>query len=96
MQKNKKRKLRKNFLPKITCFIFLLSGFCYLGSSIFVRSYNNCLSTSLQTIQHKISTTSKENDEVLNEVNQLSSSLRVQSMTNQEISFKAQNIVSVD
>lgn len=74
--KNKNTKRRVDFF-RISISIFALSLFLALGCTLFLRSYNNSLSTQKQSIDQQIATIEVQNDAIQVEIQTLSSSDRV-------------------
>ena len=75
--RNRKTKRRINLL-KLSSALFLFSGILYLFSAIFLRSYNNSLSTRTQSISSDIVTMQAQNDALQVDIETLSSSDRVE------------------
>ena len=75
--RNRKTKRRINLL-KLSSALFLFSGILYLFSAIFLRSYNNSLSTRTQSINADIVTMQAQNDALQVDIETLSSSERVE------------------
>ena len=73
-RKKTKRRIR---LPGFICIMFLFSMTLYLLTSLFLRSYNNNLSTMAQEINEQIAVIELQNDAVRVEINQLASSDRI-------------------
>lgn len=93
--KKKKQKKHFNFL-RFAALLFLFSGILYLGSSLFLRSYNNALSTKAQAIDSQIATIETQNDAVKVDIQTLSSSDRVdQIAANSGMSHNQNSIVTV-
>lgn len=93
--KKKARKFRGNFLLSFTVYVFLCSALLYLCSTLFLKSYNNTLSTKKQTVETQVIAVKQQNDEASKEVNELSSQNRVASVAQSSLSYQAQNIVTV-
>lgn len=93
----KKKKQKKHFnVLRFTALLFLFSGILYLGSSLFLRSYNNALSTKTQSINSEIATIETQNDAVKVDIQTLSSSDRVdQIAANSGMSHNQNSIVTV-
>lgn len=62
VKKKKKRKLKKINLGTFTMVFALFSACAYLASSLFLRTYNNNLSTQAQSIQAEITTLETQNN----------------------------------
>ena len=73
----RKRKTRRIKLHGFTVILFFISTTLYLLSSLFLRSYNNNLSTMAQEINEQIAVIELQNDAVRVEINQLASSDRI-------------------
>lgn len=93
----KKKKHRKHFsLIRFAVLLFVFSGILYLGSSLFLRSYNNTLSTKKQSIDSQIATIQTQNDAVQVEIQTLSSSDRVdQIAANNGMSRNQSNVTTI-
>ena len=75
VQRKKKRK--KLDLLTFTVVLFFFSMVLYLGSSLFLRSYNNELSSRKQQINSEIAVLETQNDAIEVEISQLASAERV-------------------
>ena len=75
--RNRKKKRRVN-LFKLSGVLFCFSAILYLFSAIFLRSYNNSLSTRTQSINADIVTLQAQNDALQVDIETLSSSDRVE------------------
>ncbi len=73
----RKRKTRRIKLHGFTVILFFISATLYLLSSLFLRSYNNNLSTMAQEINEQIAVIELQNDAIRVEINQLASSDRI-------------------
>ncbi len=74
----KKRKAhREALLLRLTVFFLMFSAIVYLTCSLFLRQYNNSLSTKKQQLDESIKTVQAENIEMEVEIAQLTSSDRV-------------------
>lgn len=73
----KKKKRRISFL-KLSATLFLFSSILYLLSAVFLRGYNNSLSTKAQSINAEIVTMQAQNDALQVDIETLSSSDRVE------------------
>lgn len=73
----KKNKKRRVDLTRVSTTIFFTSLVLFLFSTLFLRSYNNSLSTQKQTIDQQIATIEVQNDAIQVEIQTLSSSDRV-------------------
>ena len=74
---NRKRKRRLN-LMKFSTALCTISAIMYLFSALFLRSYNNALSTKAQSINEDIVTMQSQNDALQVDIETLSSSDRVE------------------
>ena len=72
-----KKKKRRINLFRLSIGLFFISAAAALFSSLFLRSYNNSLSTQKQSIDSQIATIQTQNDAVKVEIQTLSSSDRV-------------------
>ena len=72
----KKGKKKLNLLS-FAVLLFGFSAFLYLGSSLFLRSYNNELSSRRQQINSEIAVLETQNDAIEVEISQLASAERV-------------------
>lgn len=89
----KKRSMR---LQVFTLLFFTLSLVMYLGSSLFLRSVNNSLSTQKQQIETLIAALKVENDAVKVTIQGLSNRERVVSIaTDAGLSMNQANIVTI-
>jgi len=97
MAKIVKRKKRKNpRLPRIAVSLFLFSVVSYLGSALFLRTYNNSLSTQKQDIDSKIAAIETQNDAVKVEIQTLSTRDRVDSIASDNgLSLDQDNIITI-
>lgn len=76
----KKKKVKKIRLQNFTVVLFLFATLSSLGSSLFLRSYNNSLSVEKQKIDVEISAIQTENEAVRVQIQTLSSRDRVVSI----------------
>lgn len=91
----RKKKLRRDLLLPLSTVMFLICGLLYLGTSVFLKSYNNTLSAKKQSVETQIVSTKQENDEATKEIDQLSSQNRVAAVAQETMKYQAQNIISV-
>ncbi len=92
-KKNKKKTLR---LPTFTAIFFFVSVLSYLASVLFLRTYNNSLSSQKQEIAAKISALQVQNDAVAVEVNTLNNRERVNSIAaDNGLSLEQNNIITI-
>lgn len=89
-KKNKKRKID---LLRISVSILMMSLLMALMSTLFLRSYNNSLSTQKQSIEQQIALIETQNDAVRVEIQTLSSSDRVDEIAAQDGMSRNQNNV---
>ncbi len=73
--KRKKKKSLKTLTFSVTLFLF--SALLYLASSLFLRSYNNELSSRKQQITSEIAVLETQNDAIEVEISRLASAERV-------------------
>ncbi len=97
MTKRTIKKRKKRFrLMSVSFIMFLIASILYLGSSLFLRSYNNSLSTKQQEIAAQISTLQVQNDAVAVEVNTLNNRDRVNTIASDSgLSLDESNIVTI-
>ncbi len=92
----RKRKKKSLKLVNFTFFCFMVSVICYLVSALFLRSFNNSLSTQCQELETEISTLETQNEAVAVEVNTLNSKDRVSSIAEEDgLSLNQDNIVTI-
>ncbi len=75
--KKRTKKKRKINLAGFSVAVFFMSAILSLFCTLFLRSYNNSLSTQKQSIDSQIATIETQNDAVKVEIQTLSSSDRV-------------------
>lgn len=81
-----------NFAGALFCFSMLL----YLTSALFLRSYNNSLSTRAQEISQEIAMLELQNDAVNVEIAQLSSADRIYEIAaNNGLTRNSGNVISI-
>ncbi|MBR3203405.1 MAG: cell division protein FtsL [Solobacterium sp.] len=91
-QKKKKRLKLLNF----SVVFFMLSAILYLGSTLFLRTYNNSLSSKKQEIEAKISELKVANDALAVEVNTLNNRERVNTIAaDKGLSLDQNNIITI-
>lgn len=89
----RKKRIR---LLQFSLTLFLLSILCYVTSTLFLRSYNNTLSTKTQDIQSQIAIIETQNDAVKVEIQTLSTRDRVDGIaTASGLSLNQNNIVTI-
>lgn len=92
----KKRKKRSIKLQVFSIFMLSLSCVCYIGTSLFVRSYNNSLSTQKQQLESQIAALEVENDAIKVTIQNLSTRDRVVSIANDAgLTMNQSNIVTI-
>ncbi len=93
--KTKKSKRKLNLFGFAT-YLFCFAMICFLASSLFLKSYNNTLSTKKQSIDSQIAALEMQNNSVENEVRQLASADRVDEVAaNSGLTYNQGNIISV-
>lgn len=93
LKKKKKKKLR---LPVFTAVLFFVSVMSYLASVLFLRTYNNSLSSERQKILVQINELQVQNDAVAVEVNTLNNRERVNSIAaDNGLSLEQNNIITI-
>jgi len=93
VKRKKKRKIR---LVSFSLSLFMFSAVCYLASALFLRSYNNSLSTQKQAIDSQIATLQTSNDAVKVEIQTLSTRDRVETIASDNgLSLNQNNIITV-
>lgn len=92
---HKKRKTGLEFLS-FAGTLFFISSLLFLGSSLFLRSYNNSLSASTQTINNEIASLNQENEAMKEEINSLASIDRISEMTSSSgLAYNQNNIITI-
>ncbi|NCB33003.1 MAG: hypothetical protein EOM64_03815 [Erysipelotrichia bacterium] len=92
------RKKRKKQLKLVSFAVsfFLFSAVSYLGSALFLRTYNNALSTEKQSIESKIADLQTQNDAVKVEIRTLSTRDRVDTIASDNgLSLDQNNIITI-
>lgn len=93
LKKKRKKKLK---LPFFTAALFFVSVMSYLASVLFLRTYNNSLSSQSQEIMAKINELQVQNDAVAVEVNTLNNRERVNSIAaDNGLSLEQNNIITI-
>ena len=97
MVKITKKKKRRTFrLGRFTLVVFSICVGLYLAASLFLRSYNNSLSTRIQEIETQIAAIELQNDAVRVEISQLSSADRVDEIAaNNGLTNNQDNVVTI-
>jgi len=93
--RRKKGKLRGDLLFPVAVYALLVTSLLFLFTSIFLRSYNNTLSTKTQSVEAEVSAVKEQNEEAEREINQLASPSRVAAVAEASLSYQAQNIVTL-
>ncbi|MBR4162127.1 MAG: hypothetical protein IKR11_01315 [Solobacterium sp.] len=93
----KKKTKRKSLkLLNFTLVLFLFSSTLYLASSLFLRSYNNSLSTQSQEILAEIKQIEIQNDAIEVEIANLESTERIEAIAaNNGLTRNQDNVVMV-
>ena len=93
----KKKKKRKSLkLLNFSLVLFLFSVTLYLASSLFLRSYNNSLSTKSQEILAEIKQIEIQNDAIKVEIANLESTERIEAIAaNNGLTRNQDNVVMV-
>ena len=96
-KKGKSAKARRNErMLNFTLKVTLISGIVFLGSSLFLRSYNNRLSTEAQDISSKIAVLETQNDAVRIDIQTLGNYNRVESITSEDgMTMNPDNIITI-
>lgn len=97
MKKTTKKTTRKRLkLGTFSVFLFLFSCTVYLCSALFLRSYNNSLSSRKQSIEAQISDLEVQNEAVAVEVNTLNNRERVSAIAADDgLSMNQDNVVTI-
>ncbi|HCY07210.1 MAG TPA: hypothetical protein DHS57_08220 [Erysipelotrichaceae bacterium] len=96
MAKIVKRKKRRVRFQSFTLVFFIFSGFLYLLSSLFLRSYNNSLSLKKQTILSEIAALELENEAIEVVIQNLSTRDRVETIANDNgLTLNQNNIITI-
>ncbi len=91
--KTKKRRMR---FQSFTIVFLFVSGFLYLLSSLFLRSYNNSLSLKKQTILSEIAALEIENEAIEVVIQSLSTRDRVETIANDNgLTLDQNNIITI-
>ncbi|MCR5795792.1 MAG: hypothetical protein K6G61_10670 [Solobacterium sp.] len=92
--KRKKRRVLK--LQNLAFFMVLVSTLTFLFSSLFLRSYNNSLSTRKQELEAEIASIELQNDALNVEISQLTSTERVDEIAaNSGLTRDQNNIITI-
>lgn len=63
---------------------------------MFIKAYNNTLSSKMQAVQAQVTAMEQENNEAEKQVQLLASQSRVSSMAQNSLAYQANNIVTID
>ena len=92
----KQKKKKKLKLLNFSLVFFMLSAILYLGSTLFLRTYNNSLSAKKQEIEARINELRVTNDAVEVEVNTLNNRERVNTIAaDKGLSLDQNNIITI-
>ena len=92
----KQKKKKKLKLLNFSVVFFMLSAILYLGSTLFLRTYNNSLSSKKQEIEAKISELKVANGALAVEVNTLNNRERVNTIAaDKGLSLDQNNIITI-
>lgn len=98
VKKNKsvKKGKRRMKLLNVSASLFVLTGGLYLITALFVRSYNNSLSTQAQEISTEIVNLQSENDSVQYDIDTLASRERVsQIATSDGMTSNSDSVITI-
>lgn len=96
MKKIVRKRKRKFGLSQFATTFLFFSAIAYVVSALFLRSYNNNLSTKKQQIDAQIAQLQVQNDAVAVEVNTLNNRDRVNSIASDDgLSMDQSNIVTI-
>ena len=93
----KRNKIKRSFaLLNFSILLFGFSALMYLGGALFLRSYNNSLSTRAQEISQEIAALELQNDAVEVEIAQLTSADRIYEIAaNNGLTRNSGNVISI-
>ena len=95
--KTKKKKSHSIHLLHLAIVVFTFSAIVYLCSSLFLRSYNNSLSTRIQEINNEIVLVETQNDALEVEISKLVSVDRIDEIAaNGGLTRNQNNIVRIE
>lgn len=83
------------FLLPLAVYTFLISSLLYFSAALFLRSYNNSLSTQKQNVELQVAAVQEQNEEAERDINTLASQSRVTAVAQASLSYQAQNIITV-
>lgn len=97
MTKGTKKKVKRSFaLFNFSIVLFSFSVLLYLTSALFLRSYNNSISTRAQELSQEIATLELQNDAVEVEIAQLTSADRIDEIaSNNGLTRNSGNVISI-
>lgn len=97
MTKGTKKKVKRSFaLFNFSIVLFSFSVLLYLTSALFLRSYNNSISTRAQELSQEIATLELQNDAVEVEIAQLASADRIDEIaSNNGLTRNSGNVISI-
>ena len=95
--KKRRRRIKRNIRwDRLAVIMFVLTGAAYLACSLFLRSYNNNLSTKKQVIESQIAALETQNAAIKVDINTLSTSERVMRMTESSgLKMDQNNIITI-
>lgn len=92
--RKKKKKIR---LATLSAVSLVLSCLMWISSSLFLRTYNNHLSSKIQNIQSETKQLEIENDANRIEINTLSNKERIESISNENgLRYNVDNIIIIE
>lgn len=96
MAKVVKKKRKKIRLVQFTAFVFFASVMAFLASSLFLRTYNNSLSSKKQEIEMQIAQLQVDNDAVRVDISTLSARDRVNNIASENgLRMEQDNIITI-
>ena len=97
MTKGTKKKVKRSFaLFNFSIVLFSFSVLLYLTSALFLRSYNNSISTRAQELSQEIAILELQNDAVEVEIAQLASADRIDEIaSNNGLTRNSGNVISI-
>lgn len=95
MRRSQKRRAQHNALNVMIAVLFV-SGFFFLISSLFLRNFNNDLSTQAQEISSKIAVLETQNDAVRIDIQTLGNYNRVEGIASEDgMKMDPNNIITI-
>lgn len=93
----RQKKVKKSIkFPVFAILLFVVSSLFYFGTRIYLRNYNNSLSSQKQAIENQIAALKVENDAIKVTIQDLSARDRVVSIANDAgLSLNQENIVTI-